>query len=596
MTKEQKQIDELIKKKKFNNQKELLEEIYKVIHNVNPKFDNWREDFEAWRKKKESNFSKMKSVKRDFSPEFKYAISEISGVSFTRFLNGEEDFDPLSFKYAAFKNEREIYEKLFKAGGEDIFYETDEWGKYFLDYLAEYCDSVEKMEVPIRFLQESCLSVDSEKTESYLALLTAVIRLDDPDVFKWYKINYLGQEPKEFRFDPLSSVDSDELTNLLLDEILKSDKILTELLKPTYIPEKTVVNKEIKGNTTTGQHSSLNDPFELKNHLLARAFENNDMDSVEKIFTSFEREIYEQAKNFTSKNGTVSRKLLKKSHMGIHYLYDEYSPTYESSLIIKSELYNLDDDLDRSLGVYYADRYTKLDLDGIASLLTGNALSNMEDGEIIENHYEGKIYHKCEKNLAYDMLEKATEYDFERVPEYYGEENGVQIISHHSPINEYYYDLNELMEALSAFHDFSREALGDGKAYVYADYSERQLYRNKAGELSFCGWQLGAEIKTTEYALCEAIVSATNISRYDDDDDKREISRILYALNRYTHDTSLLVNLGDKLLKWIDDKVMKIDLSSRDGKREYMHLGYKKTLIGMYRDKLNGISAQNEEG
>ena len=395
---------------------------------------------------------------------------------------------------------------------------------------------------------------------------------------------------------PLSSVDSDELTNQLLDEILKSDKILTELLKPTYIPEKTVVNKEVKGNVTFVQYSSPDYPFELKKHLLARAFENNDIDSVEKIFTSFEREIYEQAKNFTSKNGTVSRKLLNKSHMGIHYLYDEYSPTYESSLIIKSELYNLDDDLDRSLGVYYADRYTKLDLDGIASLLTENALSNMEDGEIIENHYEGKIYHKCEKNLAYNMLEKTTEYGFDRVPEYYGEENGVQIISRHSPIDRYNYDLNELMGALSAFHDFSSKALGDGKAYVYADYSKRQLYRNKAGELSFCGWQFGAEIKNTEYALCEAIVSATNISRYDDDDNEREISRILYALNSYTHDTSLLVNLGDKLLKWIDDKVMKIDISSRDGKREYMHLGYKKTLIGMYRDKLNGISAQNEEG
>ena len=593
MSKAEKRINELIKKKKFKNQKELLEEIYKIIHNIKKDYDGWRKDFEAWRKKNESNFSKMKSVKRDFSPEFKFALSEISGVSFSRFMRGEEDFDPLSFRYAAFKNEREIYEKLLKASDEYMFYETDEWGKYFLDYIAEYCDTVEKMEIPIRFLQESDLPVFSEKSESYLALLTAVIRLDDPDVFKWYKINYLGNEPKQFRFDRSSSADQDdqdELTNRLLDEILKSDRILSELLKPAYIPQKIVLNREVKGNVTYTQYLSPTYPFELKKQLLTRAFENGDMESVDKIFESFECEIYEQAENFKSENGIVSRKLLQRTRMGIHCLRDEYSAPYESTLIIKSELYDLDDELDDKLYICYSDRYAKLGLDGITSFLVDNALSDMEDGEIIDNRFEGKIYHKCEKNLAYDMLAKAAEYGFSRVPEYYGEENGVQIISRHSPIDRYYYDLNELMEALSAFHDFSSKVLGDGKAYVYANYSYRQLYRNKEGELSFCGWQSGAEIKSTEYALCEVITSAFNFNRYDIEDDEREISRILVALNNYTHDTSLLVNLGDRLLRWIDDRLMKIDISTHLGKREYKDLGYKQLIISMHRDKLNGIS------
>jgi hypothetical protein len=217
----------------------------------------------------------------------------------------------------------------------------------------------------------------------------------------------------------------------------------------------------------------------------------------------------------------------------------------------------------------------------------------MKDGEIIENRYEGKIYHKCEKNIAYNMLDEATKRGFDRVPEYFGEESGVQITE--CPTNFTsscieYTILIELMEALSEFHDFSKEALGDGMAYVYKVYSKRQFYYNKKGKLSFGGWQSGAEIKTTEYALCETLSYVINTTHYDDSSYEREFSNIENALKYYTHDPSLLVNLGDRLIKWIDEKLSEIDRSNADGKKECKVLSDKRTFVCMYRDELNGIS------
>ena len=599
MSKAEKRINELIEKKKFKNQKELIEEIYNVL--------GVSEDFKSWRKKNESNFSKMKSAKRDFTTEFKYALSEISGVSFSRFMNGEIDFDPFSFEYAAFINDRKSYEKLLKIGKESIQYNSDEKEKYFLDYVAEYCDTKEKLATPIKFLYENEIFTSSETPESVFKFLRGVIAQDDPEMFKWYKIKYLGRDRSEFNLISYADYDDEQRESFeatLLKDILSSDKILKDLLAPAY-PEKPKYLRE--GEEYDGDEEDLGPaifiapdvmaqsiiptyPFRLKKRLLECAFKNNDMDSVEKIFSSFEHEIYEQAKSFKSKNGTVSRKNLTQTYMGIHYLDDEYSQPREENLIIKSEIYSIGSELNSRLNTLYSDRNKKLDLDGMVSFLTNHSLSNMKDGEIIENRYEGKIYHKCEKNIAYKMLDEATKRGFDRVPEYFGEESGVQITERYS-LNIYEYtNLIELMEALSEFHDFSKEALGDGMAYVYKDYSKHQFYYNKKGKLSFGGWQSGAESKTTEYALCNTLSYVINTTRYNDTSYEREFENIKNALKYYTHDPSLLVNLGDRLIKWIDEKLSEIDRSNADGKKECKVLSDKRTFVCMYRDELNGIS------
>ena len=596
MSKAKKRINELIKEKKFKNQKKLLEEIYKVL--------GVSEDFESWCDKKESNFSKMKSAKRDFTTEFKYALSEISGVSFSRFMNGEKDFDPLSFEYATFINDREIYEKLLEIGKANIRFKSDEKGKYFLDYVAEYCDTNEKLATPIRFLYENNIYPSSETPESVLKFLRGVVAQDDPEMFKWCKINYLGRDRSDFNWYPFTEDYDGQFTDTLLTDILGSDKILNDLLAPAY-PEKT--KYLLPGEKYDGDEEDLGSavmiapdvwaqpiaptyPFMLKKRLLECAFKNEDMNSVDKIFASFEREIYEQAESFKSKNGTVSRKMLRQTHMGIHYLNDEYSQPREENVIIKSELYSIGAELNSRLNALYSDRNKKLDLDGMVSFLTNHSLSNMKGGEIIENRFEGKIYHKCEKNIAYSMLDEATKRGFDRVPEYYGEKSGVQITERYSSNVYEYTNLIELMEALSEFHDFSKEALGDGMAYVYKDYFNRQFYYNKAGKLSFGGWQSGAEIKTTEYALCETLSYVINTARYDDTAYRREFENIKNALKYYTHNPSLLVNLGDRLIKWIDEKLSEIDRSDADGKREYKVFSDKRTFVCMYRDELNGIS------
>ena len=578
MSKAKKQINALIKKKNFK-QKDLIKEIYNVLQPS--------ESFDEWRDSNESNFSKMKSAKRPFPIEFKYALSEISGVSFSRFLNGEEDFDPISFKYAAFKNEKEIYDRLFDGADEYFLQESDEWRKHLLDYIIEYCDTDEKLEVALRSLREHKQVAYSEHAEAYLALLKAVIRLDDPDLFLWYKIHYLGSSAEDFHLSCVGYFEGkNEYINTLLDEILKSNRILAYLLEPTYIPEPKIASQQTTNGVTLVQYYAPLIPLQLKKHLIARAFENGDMDSVDKIFSSFEHEIYEQAEKFKSQNMVVSRKLIDYDNYGIHYLHDEYARTTNESLIIKSEFYGLYDPIYTRLHERFMERFENLGADGITLLLTNRSFENIADGEIIDDALERKTYHKCQKNITYQMLEEAKKRGFDRVPEYFGEDSGVQIIE--STAYRSCESLNDLFEALSAFHDFAAEVLGNGRAYVYSTHSKRAFYLNKKLELSFGCWHhLGADIKSTEYALYDTIVNAIDATRYGDYN--YTIDELCSALTLYTHDTSLLVDLGDRLIKWIDEKLSQIDTSSEKGKDLYRSISAKRVFVGMYRVELNRI-------
>lgn len=102
-------------------------------------------------KKEKSNFSKMLKEERPLKYEFIIPLEKIFGVSLARLLDEdayklptEKDNVPFDkgFRYYAYLDDPKLYEEEFDLirtkDGKSILTQTDEFGKTFLDYVAEY--------------------------------------------------------------------------------------------------------------------------------------------------------------------------------------------------------------------------------------------------------------------------------------------------------------------------------------------------------------------------------------------------------------------------------------------------------------------------
>lgn len=108
---------------------------------------------EAYRfaEREKANFSKMLKGERPLKYEFIIPLEKIFGVSLARLMNEDAYKLPVEkenvafdkgFRYYAFVDDPVLYEKefdkLLDINGKTILNNTDEFGKTFLDYVAEY--------------------------------------------------------------------------------------------------------------------------------------------------------------------------------------------------------------------------------------------------------------------------------------------------------------------------------------------------------------------------------------------------------------------------------------------------------------------------
>lgn len=100
--------------------------------------------------REKSNFSKMLKGERPLKYDYIIPLEKIFGVPLAKLLEDDiylgevnkEDIPFLkSFRYYAYKDELSLYEELDKLAtndGEEIINNSDEYNKFFLDYLIEY--------------------------------------------------------------------------------------------------------------------------------------------------------------------------------------------------------------------------------------------------------------------------------------------------------------------------------------------------------------------------------------------------------------------------------------------------------------------------
>ena len=587
-TKREKSIEMLTERLGLKTQKELLRLIHKEIGKAARV-----EDLDTWLDIYESNFSKMKKGGRKFPLEFKYALSELAGTSFTKFDGGELDtVDDLSFKTAAQRNDPEIYERLYKLGGEGMFFECDEFGKYFIDRVLEYNDTDEMRAVAIRFLASHNLAAYSDAAEAELEFILSAIRLDDVDVY-----GYILKKFKDHS-DPISPhyeyrADLDELRAehqaKILDTTLGTENILSMLL--------TAIDQEkLAENYVTTEETSYYLGY-CVHVLLIRALE-TESPVTERILRAYAEEIREQCKRFKDKHGAVPDSSLSVN-MGDGVRYDTWE-TY-GDIAVKSGIYRIGEKRLALIKERHPKLWEALDPEHIRRSLSKHELAELEDGEDFRDRIEGKYYRKEADGPAYELLRLASERGFKNLPTYYGCESGVHITELNSLAlkKEGEADdgitLPETVRILSGIHELSREALGEGRVYALKDIlggMRLSYYRyERDGSCGVTpvldGWvTLGTEIKPPVEVVTDLVCKLLLTHPYEYDLGVY-VNNIIDALGEYECDRSLLCGFGDKLLAEIEKRLDKID--RKKNKPGYIIHANVRTKIEAYLDEFNSI-------
>ena len=219
----------------------------------------------------------------------------------------------------------------------------------------------------------------------------------------------------------------------------------------------------------------------------------------------------------------------------------------------------------------------------------------MTDGEIFEDRCEGRIFHKTSKSLDYEMLEAMARAGIKCVPEYFGEDNGVQISEY-----VYYHPYISIEEppiicaarAFNEIHTESERLLGKGRVYLHKNAANGinsiTVHRGRA---IMGGWIGNTEIGSPEKALIEAALaclpsSATVSYPPFEQQERKSVESIVKALEIY-YEPEIVKNFGSKLLREIEERLE--SLADKRASDKYRALYIKKMIIDIHINELNSV-------
>ena len=193
----QKNIDKYMDLKGIKYYSDLLYQIGKLLG----KKAREAREFAA---KEKSNFSKMLKGERPLKYDYIIPLEKIFGIPLAKLLDEQIYFENInkedipflkSFRFYAYKDEPELYDELDKTAtidGEDIINNSDEYNRFFFDYLIEYkaYNGLKHM-VYKHNLRLSPVNLDSFQTDEHPCVCSAfaieiakfVIDSNDPDIF-----------------------------------------------------------------------------------------------------------------------------------------------------------------------------------------------------------------------------------------------------------------------------------------------------------------------------------------------------------------------------------------------------------------------------
>ncbi len=121
-----------------------------LLRQIGKRMGKKGDDANAFVDQQKANFSKMLKGERPLNHDYYIPLEEIFGVPMAKLLNegaylgsvDEEDIPFLKgFRYYAHKDDLDLYDELDKMTtpeGDEIIFNSDEYNRFFIDYLIEY--------------------------------------------------------------------------------------------------------------------------------------------------------------------------------------------------------------------------------------------------------------------------------------------------------------------------------------------------------------------------------------------------------------------------------------------------------------------------
>jgi hypothetical protein len=310
------------------------------------------------------------------------------------------------------------------------------------------------------------------------------------------------------------------------------------------------------------------------------AIKKEDMELAEKILAEYENFIEEELKR-------VSQEMDRKS--GDDFCINVSNPDMHHICLDKQTLlivwaFSDNKDMPEKLQA----RIQALTPHSLIDRLNQKDISQMTEGEVRYDREQNICYQKRSKDEGIEALEFMTAEKFNGVPQYYGEEYGVQKIElfwPHRHLNARGDKLKEIIALLNNIHRLSQKKLGKSRVYLHGEKIASNLHR-RGEELVLAEWR-NCKIGNPIEDIVTAVLELSTICECEDRDESA-LQNIIDALSVYD-DRHVIENFGDKLIAEIDRRLPQTDQKRRSRFSAYEQLYFARCFADMHRAVLNNI-------
>lgn len=587
--------------KLYPNYEEAFDRLYKehhisgnqeLMYRMYDKYFRSHGEGRDWVDRNLSDFGKKKKGNgRTFTFEDKMAIERALGI---RWVDIEDpipessakkdirrEYKPDGWRYAAYLDETWYYEKLYDSKRErsEVSSWYDEYDKSIVDYILEYRATngfkylVDQGGIYINDSLEISDSLTYSKSSG--EYLDWLFELDDAEMF----MKMIDNDSREYSralFSPYlrNLIDiEEEVADRFFEKFINSNNIFSAVLKFEGIRQEWERELAFKPGILW---MALKYALEKKEKTVAQMIINSYQEFLEK-----QSEILSEDIALSENNPCPSL-----IHGGLQFLLEVDSQPM--AYFWNIELLEHDGE--------FSEQLKELDANTVLDRLFAKDLAKMEEGK--EFIKDGVYYIKKSDCLALEALKYLSKAGCDAVPEYLGEKDGVTMLSAYKKNYYAYQKTSEaaVAEVLGKIHRYSKEKLGDGKVYSYAN--RLSLGYCGDGKNVISNWQsckIGTVISDITLVLLGNFTDPLNYGEYSylfTTYRDNTFNRLCSFLNAYP-DKDAIKCFGDSLNTELES--MLFEAIKENDKEQIIKLYIAKGFAESYRKELNKLTSTENE-
>ena len=522
---------------------------------------------EGWIERSLPDFGKkIKGDGRTFTDMDILAIERAVGMSFVDIVEpltegatkkATKEYEPSGWRYAAYLDEKWYYDKMCSEAESRY----DEYGKSVIDYILEY-----RALNGLRYLVDKgalhlddCLYVNESITYSKApqGYIEWIFELDDAEMFM-----------KMFYNESIFNVyyeHNEEASNSFFEKFIKSNAIFEAVLKYKGVRQEYDRELAYKPGILLG---ALKYALAKKENTVAQMIINS-----YRKYLDEQSEILRRENALRENNPTLS---LIDSGLQLSLYVDNQPMAYFWNI----ELLKHDGE--------FKEQLEELDANTVLNNLFAKDLAKMQEGE--EFIKDGVYYIKKSDCLALEAIKYLSGAGCDAVPKYLGEKEGVTMLSAYRK-NYYFYNKESeaaVAEILGKIHRYSKEKLGNGKVYSYAN--RLSLGSCGDGKNVISNWQsckIGTVISDITLVLLANFTDPLNYGEYSclfTTYRDNTFKRLCLFLDAYP-DKDAIRCFGDALNAEVESMIA--NALEQNNKKQVIDLHLAKGFAEVYRSDLN---------